>query len=243
MEYFGFGLSGFGTVHSYLNSKKWIDMYNLDLVIYVFVNNDIGDNISWIKKKKKRPYAVKISSEPGFTIERDFQNPRKSEPTFLHNIKYFVNTRSMVARVINQRIALLEKGYTKWKTRTEGKVPNQNDLASTWPEEIRIYSQEVAFSVLKLWSQEVREAGKQFAVLYVPKGSRFSEDSAKRYSFKGWLVNSCERLRIPLLDPSKAILTARTEGIKVYGDHWSPAGHRVVSGFLSEWLSFYLTTH
>jgi len=242
MEYFGFGMSGYGTVHSYLNSKKWIGMYDLDLIIYVFHNNDIGDNISWIKKRKNRPYAVKISSEPGFTIEWDSHDPPKSKPTFLQDIQYVVNARSMFFRVINYRMALLEKLSSKHQDNEKDmgvktlKVPNQNDLPSTWPEEIRIHAQGVAFSVLKLWSQEVKAGGKQFAVFYVPKGFETSEDSPKRDSFKEWLVNFCERLGIPLLDPSRALLTARTQGIAVYRDHWTSAGHAVVSGFLIEKL-------
>lgn len=243
MEYFGFGMSGFGTVHSYLNSKRWIGKYDLDLIIYVFVENDIGDNISWIKKKKNRPYAEKIAAEPGFRIEKDFHEPVKSEQSLLQDIKDFIKTRSMLGRVIDYRIPLLKKRFTEWKTRSEEKVPNQNDLAFTWPEDIRIHAQDVAFSVLKLWSQEVTQAGKQFAVLYVPKGDYLSDDSPKHKIFKGWLIKSCDRLGIPLLDPSKAILAARKKGIAVYGDHWTPAGHAVLTEFMSQWLGAVLPTH
>ena len=37
LEYFGFGMSGFGTIHSYINSMRYLPSYDFDLILYVFV--------------------------------------------------------------------------------------------------------------------------------------------------------------------------------------------------------------
>ena len=101
----------------------------------------------------------------------------------------------------------------------------------------------MAYSVLKTWAKEIREAKKQFVILYVPKGSKYLlQDHQLRDTFKGWLVNSCEKLNIPLLDPSKDLLLEHQRGIEVYRDHFTPAGHQVVSVLLEKWLTARLST-
>ena len=45
-----FGNSGWGTFHSYLASKKFSQHYDLDLIIYIFSENDLGDQIYKLKK-------------------------------------------------------------------------------------------------------------------------------------------------------------------------------------------------
>ncbi len=253
MEYFGFGRSGFGTVQSYLNSQKWTYHYDLDLIVYVFVENDIGDSISWIKKKENIPYAKKTTTEPGFSIVRTYQKPVKPTSSFFNDLSQIIETQSMLAKIINQRMTLLkqmkipsspEKTGPDLNISPHNKIPNSNDLAVTWPENIRVHAQDIAYRVLQAWANEIREAKKQFVVLYVPKGPKYlSQDSQMQNTFKGWLVNACQELNIPLLDPSKNLLAKHQDGIQVYRDHFTKAGHQVVSEFLENWLIVKLTPY
>jgi len=243
IEYFGMGMSGFGTVHSYINSMKWLDIFDFDLVVYVFVENDIGDNISWIKRKPNRPYAKKILLEPGFSIERNYSVP---EETLMDNLKQFIMSHSLVIRVISNRIRLLKKYGPKigvdekdmgMKSESKKDIPNQNDLPSTWNQEVRLHAEEVAFNVLKFWNKEVRRAGKHFAVLYVPRGKDYlSKESQANDTFKGWVENSCRILSIPFIDPSEALLENQKKGIEIYRDHFTSAGHEVLAQVINEWL-------
>ena len=57
VETLAFGNSGHGTIHSYLKSKKYTDYFDLDMVIYVFVENDLGDQIEVIKNATSLPYV------------------------------------------------------------------------------------------------------------------------------------------------------------------------------------------
>ena len=45
VETLAFGISGYGTLHSYLLNKKYTEYFDLDIVVYVFVENDLGDHI------------------------------------------------------------------------------------------------------------------------------------------------------------------------------------------------------
>ena len=208
--------------------------------------NDIGDNIAWIKKVSNRPYARKISSEPGFSIEKSFNDQFSSNKKFTKVLFKYIKSKSMLARVVSQRITLLktrgiqitvDEKEMGMSTKAQKDIPNQNDLPSSWPQNIKEYAEGVAFSILKVWSTEIQRAGKKFAILYIPRGPDYlSEMSQRKDTFKGWLVNSCERLNIPLIDPSKGLLKKQREGVEVYRDHFMPEGHAVVGDVISQWL-------
>ncbi len=246
MEYFGFGMSGFGTIQSYINSMRYLNIYDFDLVVYVFVENDIGDNIWRIKKLPNRPYAIKTVSEPGFMIEKHFSDELKLSNEFPYNLKGYLKSQSLLLQVVTDRISLLKRGGIKlkanekdmgMKTQSKGDIPNQNDLPSSWPEKIKTEAQELAFSIIKKWSSEIKKTGKHFAVLYVPRGPDYLTEKAQaKNTFKGWLVSSCKRLNIPLIDPSKALLKKQEEGGEVYRDHFFLPGHEVLNDVISEWL-------
>ena len=111
------------------------------------------------------------------------------------------------------------------------------DLPSTWDASVKSQAEEIAYSILKTWSSEVREKDKIFAILYIPRGGEFlSPESQERDTWKKWLDQSCKTLKIPLLDPSKALFEKQEAGIQVYDDHFTKSGHGVVGQFIDDWL-------
>ena len=48
VECLAFGITSTGTLHSYLLSDAYAEVFDLDLIVYVFVENDPGDNIKEI---------------------------------------------------------------------------------------------------------------------------------------------------------------------------------------------------
>jgi len=106
-EYFGFGMSGFGTVHSYLNERAWGRTYDLDAVVYVFVENDPGDNIARINKNPRRPFAFLTQEEPGFGIDRSFEERNRLLETFPYNVLRDVKNRSFALQILQHRLSLL----------------------------------------------------------------------------------------------------------------------------------------
>ena len=65
-------MDGYGSFQSYLNWKIQSSKYRFDLVIYVFNENDIGDNISGSGRRKYIPTAVFSNMEPGFKTNPKF---------------------------------------------------------------------------------------------------------------------------------------------------------------------------
>ncbi len=246
IEYFGFGISGQGILASYLNYKKQDRKYDLDIVIYVFVENDPGDNILIIAKNDMRPSARLIESHPGFEVERTY----KKYNSFIFNTLRHIKRTSLLADLIFQRISLLkqkgimlkpDEGDREMSTVANGKIPDQNDLPSTWPPEIREYSEKLAFNILSKWAKDVREDGKKLVVFYVPRGNDvLLQNHENSDSWKAWLSVSCSLLDIEIIDPSEMFVKLLKEGIKVYDDHWSPEGHMAVSRVIEEWLYNYL---
>ncbi len=69
IEFLAFGISGRGTVHSYASYEIYTSRYDLDVVVYVFVENDLGDNALFLQRARTdrrdiRPYAVLSDAPP-----------------------------------------------------------------------------------------------------------------------------------------------------------------------------------
>jgi hypothetical protein len=89
--------------------------------------------------------------------------------------------------------------------------------------------------VLVQFKQEVERDGRQFAVLYVPRGNVEIEGRlplADRWW--PWLADTCSELGIRLIDPTEPLRKHHTPHQPMYDDHWSPAGHAVVADVLAE---------
>ena len=121
--------------------------------------------------------------------------------------------------------------------RAAGTIPNQNDLPSSWPSAYFQEARDLTRRILADWHQESRRAGRRLAVLYVPRGeAQLRGELAPEDTWKPTLVEACEALSIPMIDPSAALRARMAAGDPVYGDHWTPAGHEEVARVLSDWL-------
>jgi hypothetical protein len=243
-EYFGFGMSGFGTVHSYLTERAWSRTYDLDAVIYVFVENDPGDNIARINKNPRRPFALLTEEEPGFGIDRSFEERNRLLETFPYNVLRDVKNRSFALQILQHRLSLLPSAVAPAASPPQSNptpqppapVPNENDLPGLWSESDRSYAGRLSRSILAEWARQVRKEGRLFAVLYMPRGSDFLQDKPARKTWKPWLLETCLALNIQLIDPSEAFVKRERSGVPVYVDHLTAQGHETVSEVLQGWL-------
>ena len=62
-ECFSFGMSGYSTLQSYLECRNWMDVFDLDEIVYVFVENDPGDQIRAIKRLALERWFTDTSRE------------------------------------------------------------------------------------------------------------------------------------------------------------------------------------
>ncbi len=247
VEPFGFGISGWGTLHCLLAYEAKAAFYDLDVAIYVFVENDLGDNTILVKGARRGSsnsvFAELSPLAPGFEIVRRI--PLEQQGVALRVAKGF-QQESLLARLVWSRLALLighgtalraEAAQREMATRAD-RIPSQNDLPSSWPAPYRRRAQELGRRILDAWRRQTLRDGRDLIVLYVPRGEeQLRGELPLADTWRPWLGSVTEELGIPLLDPSEALEARLALGDSVYEDHWTPAGHEVIAGLLDRFLA------
>jgi hypothetical protein len=246
----GFGISGWGTLHSFLAYKAKSHLYDLDLAVYVFVENDPGDNTLDVKGARRASsnsiFAQLSPLPPGFELIRRI--PLEKRGGVVGAAKW-VQQRSLLARLVWTRLVLLlgngtalraDEAQGEMATRAGG-IPNQNDIPSSWPAPYRQRAEALGRRILAAWQSQARIDGCELIVLYVPRSeAQLRGELALSDTWLPWLRSVTQELGIPLLDPSDALEQRLEGGDSVYEDHWTPAGHEVIAvaleSFLTSWL-------
>ena len=251
IELLGFGMSGWGTLHSFLAFDRLAERYALDAAVYVFVENDLGDNaleVQGVRAFRISPkvFATLSPLPPGYELV--LSNPPEQLGLAVHLSKWF-QERLMLARLVWSRASLLaaagvalrsDEADRQMATRA-GEVPNQNDLPSSWPAPYAERAKALGERILRDWRDRAQREGRELFVLYVPRGEDQLRDAAAAAdSWRPWLEATTRELDIPLIDPSDALKRRLEVGDAVYDDHWSPAGHEVVAEVLAARLDAWL---
>ena len=246
----GFGISGWGTLHSFLAYKAKEDIYDLDLAVYVFVENDPGDNTFDVKGalhgSANSVFAQLSPLPPGFELTRRI--PFEQQGGVLGAAKW-VQQRSLLARLVWNRVALLlghgtalrqAEAQDEMATHAGG-IPNQNDLPSSWPAPYRQRAEDLGHRILAAWQNQARIDGCGLIVLYVPRGeTQLRGELAQSDTWLPWLRSVTQDLGIAFLDPSDLLEQRLESGDRVYDDHWTPAGHEVIAVVLEEFIASWL---
>lgn len=248
VECLAFGNSGLSTLQSYLNYRRWADYFNLDLVIYVFCKNDLGDQIKEIKKSPNIPYAV--LTDNGFQIDNSFRERNRFRQRFYFKIGDYLTAHSLVAATLSQRIKLLIKHGIKIKVTKEdrmiatksevkseaNRIPNQNDLPSSWPDSWREYATKLGSAVILKWSDEVEGQSRKFAVLYITRSTEMEKETKDQDSWKSWLESLCEKHNITFIDPTAHLIKMKLSGKEIFYDHFTKEGHAAFAGGFVKWF-------
>jgi len=242
IETLGFGISGWGTLHSYLAEKVYGPLYDLDAVVYVFVENDPGDNLYSLNAGRQtsqlKPFGELSQDEPGFRV-RWMRDPR--DQGALRRALKFVQQKSRLAQLVWSRLALLRNRGVRMQAEDEtapgrpraAGPPDAMMLPVTWPAEYREEAAEMGRRVLTRWRDELRARGVPFYVLYVPHGEKqLAGTLPVESTWKPWLSRVTSELGIPMIDPSSALARRLAAGERMFDDHFTPAGHEVVAGVL-----------
>lgn len=252
LEPFGFGISGWGTLHSLIAYQAKAKAYDLDAAIYVFVENDLGDNLLDVKGARwgssNSTFADLSPLPPGFTVLQ--RTPLEQQGTGWRFAKR-VQQRSLLARLVWSRVALLIGHGTTLRAAPEqaamttraGPLPDQNDLPSSWPESYRQRAEELGRRILHEWRERAHADGRYLAVLYVPRSeAQLRGELAASDTWLPWLEATTRELNLPLIDPSPALERRLERGDSVYEDHWTPAGHEVIASVLEQHLADWIST-
>jgi len=182
VETLAFGISGWGTLHSHLAYLAKSDAYDLDVVVYLFVENDPGDNALSIQGAKAgrltpKAYARLADGPPGFELA--WGNP-PGDVSPLYRVAKSLQSRFLLGRVLWSRLSLLLRGNVAVQADTADQEmlnrargdgpPDQNDLPSSWPPAYREEAATLARRILAEFEGESRRRGHRFYVLYVPRG-------------------------------------------------------------------------
>jgi hypothetical protein len=250
LETFGFGMSGWGTLHAFEAWKVMAERYDLDAAYYVFVENDLGDNALEIAghggPSDSRPFAALSDDPPGYRVQP--VRPAKEAPWWRQAAKW-LQTHSLLANVVQQRLQQLrDHGVTVRRrrddvdmTRIAGTVPHPGDLPPSWPTGYSERARLLAERLLADWKRAADARGVPLAVLYVPRAQdQLIGGIAIEDTWLPWLRETCAKLDVPIVDPTPELLARVRAGEDVYDDHWSPAGHAAVARALESHLAAWI---
>ena len=248
IETFGFGKSGHGSFHSYLINNYYSMFYDLDMIVYVFVENDLGDQIEIIKNSSTLPY-LQIKDDELIINDRllnDRINSRSIRQRILSSAVY---SNSIFLQTLYRRIKMLKDYGIKTKAKENDftlsskgdfkKIPNQNDLPSTWNSKYKIEAINLGEAIINKWYNESKLDKKEFAIFYVPRSSQWKKNNRDQDSWKLWLFSYCEKLGISFIDPTRIFLKYDKSGEKIYDDHFSEIGHKAFAESFIEWYREY----
>lgn len=249
LEALAFGISGWGTLHAFLAYEHLASRYQIDIICYVFVENDPGDNLYSLQKRHQPSLGAKasarlIAASPGFEVVKI---PRSGRQSFWFKIAKAIQRRSLLAQLAWSRLHLLRDHGVAASTKRKAvamaepavdRVPRAAHLPVSWPAQYRNEAEMLAQRILEHWRQQAEAEQDYFFVLYVPRGeAQLTGDLDIEATWFPWLQRTCAELGIPLVDPSECLARRLWDGDHVYRDHWTPAGHQEVAQLLLEHLS------
>jgi hypothetical protein len=245
VETLAFGLSGWGTLQAFRAFSVNARRYDLDLAVYVFVENDPGDNsleLSASRHDAEMPYATLADEPPGYRV-REGRPP--ADPPWFRAAKA-VQERSLLAQVLWVRLRLLqqegfrpraraeEKAMRERAPREPGAKPDPNDIPTSWSRDERGDVLLLTERILAEWKRTADGARIPLAVLYVPRGNEMLAGALREEdTWLPWLRATCAKLGLPLLDPRAALRAPLDSATPPYDDHFTRAGHEAVARFLA----------
>ena len=236
-EAISFGVSGFGTLQSYLESNRRMDSTDLDYVVYVFVENDPGAQLPVINRSDEVPYP-RMSGDT-IVVDDSFNQRYAYKASRLHRLQQGIKAHSLVISTVVSRLKLLRKHGVKTSVTPEERqmavkgdktrIPDPGWAPSTWPDTLRAQAAEVSRRVMDRWAAEVARSGRRFIVVYIPREREMAKPYAEQDTWADWLMTLCETRGIPVVDPSPFLLERKARREEVFYDHLAAEGHVAVA--------------
>lgn len=242
VEPFAIGISGRGTLHSFLEHGPMSERYALDVVGHFFYGNDLGDNVYEIARAHRSrlsPQPFAELTETGFELHW-LKHPENAP--WYYGVAKVLQMRTYLGRLVWTRLALLRRSLARARAEHPGdasapRVPNPNELPARWPPPRAEEARRLAERILERWVEAAQRRGQRFFVFYVPRGDPQLRGSlADEETWLPWLRARAAALGVPLVEPTAALAARLAAGDAVYGDHWTSAGHEVVARELATFL-------
>jgi hypothetical protein len=250
VESLSFGVSGFSTYLSYLTYQKWANFFDIDEVVYVFYENDIGDQIKEIKKYPNMPYPYIEDNQ--LKSDHSFVAKNKYRTKFYYRFYDYLTSKFLVIATISERLKLLTRHGVMINVNEEDRYLRTNeeelnrikyppelelgDNPSVWPDSIKDHATQLAEKIILEWRDDAIAANRKFYIIYTPKditNPTFDQDT-----WKPWIVNFCMDNNIILIDPTSELNKMERNGNEVFYDHYTGYGHAAVTNeFIRCWIN------
>jgi len=160
VECLAFGRSGYSTLMSQIISNKYTEFFDLDLVVYQFTENDLGDQMPETLRDFNRPWPVLTDS--GLVIDNSFRERIKIRGRWYFRAADFLTANSLMMSVLSNRFRFLRRygiktivnkaerfgstnqAYDKDSLRVDAQVK-----PSRWPDSLRNHAVELLSAVIE----------------------------------------------------------------------------------------------
>ncbi len=247
IETLSFGVSGYSTYQSYLTYTKWKDFFDIDVVVYVFFENDLGDQIKEIRKSPYRPYPY--LKNDSLKVDNSFKVLRKNRTKFYFKFLDYLTSKSLLLSTLSERIQLLNQhgvdininndnnfSLNAKKKTGETLFPPDLDVGdkpSVWPNTLKAKAINLEERVILNWKNQVTREQKEFIVLYIP--SDIENPTIEQDTWKPWLEKFCKQNEITFIDPTTSLSEMKKSGNDVFYDHFTKFGHMAVAQNFTDW--------
>jgi hypothetical protein len=240
VETISFGISGRGPLQSYLECREWMEKADLDYVVYVFIENDPGDQVRQVKGSDEVPYPVLAGDS--FTVDFSFNDRYGHKASGAHRTWQRLKSNSLVLSTLEGRTKLLLRHGIKREVTPADRAGGAQGAGvamapSTWPPELVSQGWELVERVVDRWRSEVEGAGRRFVIYRVPREEELEKPLAEQDTWAPRLHDYCARRGIPLVDPTADLVAELHRGREVYYDHFTIDGHRA---FAEAFVRFFL---
>ena len=233
VESIAISMMGYSTLQSYLEYKRWGEKLDLDVVAYVFCENDPGNMIPAMNRSDAVPYPVRRGDS--LAVDYSFAERYKHKTRRPHRMWQYLKSHSLVFSTLEARLKLLrhrgvkvtvgEQEMQMAETASTQGYPNPRDLPSSWPDSLVVQAGDLAELVLTTWRDAVESSGRRFVVIYIPRPTEMSKPREDQDSWAPWLFDMCNRHGIDIVDPTDVFVKFTAEGVEVYYDHLAEGGH------------------
>ena len=240
VEAISFGITGRSTLQSYLECTQWMEKADLDAVVYVFVENDPGDNIQPMRGSDEVPVAELAGDS--FVVDTSFNQRYGHKTSWWHRTMQRIKSNSLVVSTVEGRLKLLKRHGIKRTVTEADRLGGAGGggvtmVPSAWPQHLVEDGWTLVERILDTWSHYVTSTGREFVILRVPREEVVTAPLAGQDSWAPRLHAYCSRRNIPLIDPTPGMIPHVQRGEKIYYDHFTSLGHRVFAdAFVSYWL-------
>ena len=240
VETIPFGITGRSTLQSYLECTQWMEKADLDAVVYVFVENDPGDNIQPMRGSDEVPVAELAGDS--FVVDTSFNQRYGHKNSWWHRAMQRIKAHSLVVSTLEGRLKLLKRHGIKRTVTEADRVGGAGGggvtmVPSAWPQHLVEDGWTLVERILDTWSRSVTSTGREFIIIRVPREEVVTAPLEGQDSWAPRLHAYCARRNIPLIDPTPNMAPHMQRGEKIYYDHFTALGHRAFSdAFVAYWL-------